>query len=146
MEGQFCWQHAPPSTILHATSNSKAEFAWKPCRVIIWVGHRDDTPHILDFGTKWRWIVGFTLWPLYPQIKTFWYPLDRRLDRPPSGLHVVMMRGIPDLTGNQTRSVHSIFKSLFWLNCLDRFSINFQFSALFGHTPDEWAVTEVLYI
>jgi hypothetical protein len=23
-------------------------------------------PHILDLGTRWRWVVSFTPWPLYP--------------------------------------------------------------------------------
>jgi hypothetical protein len=26
-------------------------------------------PHILDFGIRWRWVVNFTLLPLYPQTK-----------------------------------------------------------------------------
>jgi hypothetical protein len=29
---------------------------------------------ILNLGTRWRWVVSFTLWPLYPR-----YPLDWRL-------------------------------------------------------------------
>jgi hypothetical protein len=36
-------------------------------------------PRILDLGTRWRWVVGFTLRPLHPQGKIPWYPLDRRL-------------------------------------------------------------------
>jgi hypothetical protein len=35
--------------------------------------------HILDLGTRWRRVVSFTPWPLYPQGKSPWYPLDRRL-------------------------------------------------------------------
>jgi hypothetical protein len=34
-------------------------------------------PHILDFGTRWRWMVSFTHRPLYPHGKRPWYPLDR---------------------------------------------------------------------
>jgi hypothetical protein len=34
---------------------------------------------ILDLGTRWRWVVIFTPRPLYPQGKSSWYPLDRRL-------------------------------------------------------------------
>jgi hypothetical protein len=34
---------------------------------------------IPDLGTRWRWVVSFTLRPLYPQGKSPWYPLDRRL-------------------------------------------------------------------
>jgi hypothetical protein len=34
---------------------------------------------ILDLGTRWRWVVSFTPRPLYPQGKSPWYPLDRRV-------------------------------------------------------------------
>jgi hypothetical protein len=37
-------------------------------------GSEGIAPHILDLGTRWRWVVSFMPWPLYPQ-----YPLDRRL-------------------------------------------------------------------
>jgi len=30
-------------------------------------------PRILDFGTRWRWVVSFTIRPLYPQGKNPWY-------------------------------------------------------------------------
>jgi hypothetical protein len=30
-------------------------------------------------GTRWRWVVSFTSRPLYPQSKSSWYPLYRRL-------------------------------------------------------------------
>jgi hypothetical protein len=36
-------------------------------------------PRIVDLGTRWRWVVSFTLRPLYPHGKSPWYPLDRRL-------------------------------------------------------------------
>jgi hypothetical protein len=36
-------------------------------------------PRIIDFGTRWRWVVSFTPRLLYPQEKIPWYPLDRRL-------------------------------------------------------------------
>jgi hypothetical protein len=41
-------------------------------------------PLILDLGSRWRWVVSFTTWPLYPQGKRPWYPLDRRLGGPQS--------------------------------------------------------------
>jgi hypothetical protein len=41
-------------------------------------------PCSLDFGTRWRWVVSFTPRPLYPQGKSPWYPLDRRLGGPQS--------------------------------------------------------------
>jgi hypothetical protein len=37
-----------------------------------------------DLGTKWGWVVSFTPRPLYPQGKSPWYPLDRRLGGPQS--------------------------------------------------------------
>jgi hypothetical protein len=37
-----------------------------------------------DLGTRWRWVVSFTPLPLYPQGKSPWYPLDRRLGGPQS--------------------------------------------------------------
>jgi hypothetical protein len=39
---------------------------------------------ILDFGIRWRWTISFTPWPLYPQGKSHWYPLGRRLGVPQS--------------------------------------------------------------
>jgi hypothetical protein len=32
-------------------------------------------------GTRWRWVVSFTPWRLYPQGKSPWYPLDRRREK-----------------------------------------------------------------
>jgi hypothetical protein len=41
-------------------------------------------PRLLDLGTRWRWAVSFTPLPLYPQGKSPWYSLDRRLGGPQS--------------------------------------------------------------
>jgi hypothetical protein len=41
-------------------------------------------PRIFDFSTRWRRVVSFTPRPLYPQGKSPWYPLDRRLRGPQS--------------------------------------------------------------
>jgi hypothetical protein len=41
-------------------------------------------PHILDLGTRWGWVVSFKPQLLYPQGKSPWYPLDRRLGGPQS--------------------------------------------------------------
>jgi hypothetical protein len=35
---------------------------------------------VLDLSTRWRRVVSFTPRALYPQGKSPWYPLDRRLD------------------------------------------------------------------
>jgi hypothetical protein len=37
-----------------------------------------------DLGTRWRWVVSFMPRPLYPQGKSPWYPLERRLGGPQS--------------------------------------------------------------
>jgi hypothetical protein len=39
----------------------------------------DIATRILDLGTGWRWVVSFTLRPLYLKRKRPWYPLDGRL-------------------------------------------------------------------
>jgi hypothetical protein len=36
-------------------------------------------PIILDLGARWTLVVSFTHRPLYPQGKSIWYPLGRRL-------------------------------------------------------------------
>jgi hypothetical protein len=43
------------------------------------LGSGDIAPPILDLGNRWRWVVSFTPRPLYPQGKSPWYLLDRRL-------------------------------------------------------------------
>jgi hypothetical protein len=48
-----------------------------------WVKHRDNFTFTFTF-TKWRWMVSFTPQPLYPQGRSPWYPLNRRLDVPQS--------------------------------------------------------------
>jgi hypothetical protein len=53
-------------------------FNWAPRHEDI-LGSGDIAPRILDLGTRWRWVVSFTSRPLYPQGKSPWYPLDRRL-------------------------------------------------------------------
>jgi hypothetical protein len=47
-------------------------------------GNGGITPRILNLGTRWRWVVSFTLRPLYPRSKSLRYPLDGRLDGPQS--------------------------------------------------------------
>jgi hypothetical protein len=50
-----------------------------------------------DLGTGWRWVVSFTPRPFYPQGKSPWYPLDRRLGGPQSrfgrGVHKQEWKG-----------------------------------------------------
>jgi hypothetical protein len=49
----------------------------------------------IDLGTRWKWVVSFTLRPLYPQRKSPWYPLDRRLGGFRDGLDATVKRKIP---------------------------------------------------
>jgi hypothetical protein len=44
---------------------------------------------IFDLVTRWRWVISFRPWPLYPREKGSRYPLDRRLGGPQiqSGLY-----------------------------------------------------------
>jgi hypothetical protein len=41
-------------------------------------------PRIVDLGTGWSCVVSFAPRPFYPQRKSPWYPLDRRLGGPQS--------------------------------------------------------------
>jgi hypothetical protein len=41
-------------------------------------------PRIFNIGPRWRWVVSFTPWPLYPRRKSPQYPVDRRLGGPQS--------------------------------------------------------------
>jgi hypothetical protein len=41
-------------------------------------------PHFLNIGTSWRWVVSFTPPSLYPQGKSSWFPLVRKLGGPQS--------------------------------------------------------------
>jgi len=45
-------------------------------------GNGGITSRILDLGTRSRWVASFMPWPLNPNGKSLWCPLDRRLDGP----------------------------------------------------------------
>jgi hypothetical protein len=49
-------------------------------------GSGNIAPRIPNLDTRMRGVVSFTPQPLYPQGKSPWYPLDRRLGGPPVGL------------------------------------------------------------
>jgi hypothetical protein len=53
-------------------------FNWAPRHGGV-LGSGSIAPCILYLGTRWRWVVSFTPWPLYPQGKSRWYSLDMRL-------------------------------------------------------------------
>jgi hypothetical protein len=44
---------------------------------------------LLDFGTMWKCVVSLTSQLLYPQGKSPWYTLDRRLDGPERMKHFI---------------------------------------------------------
>jgi hypothetical protein len=44
---------------------------------------------IFVLGIRWRLVVSFTPWPLYPRRKSLRYPMDRRLVVPRVGLGTV---------------------------------------------------------
>jgi hypothetical protein len=64
-------------------------------------------PRILDLGTRWRWVVGFTPRPLYSRGKNTRYPLDRRLCGPQSRSGRRGEEKILDPTGTRTPTPRS---------------------------------------
>jgi hypothetical protein len=59
-------------------------FNWAPCHEGMLGEWRYSASHSLTLALP-RWRVGtFMPWPLYPQVKSPWYPLDRRLGGPQS--------------------------------------------------------------
>jgi hypothetical protein len=51
-------------------------------------GHVITRWSILNWGTRWRWMVSFTQRPPYPRGRSFLYPLGRRWEGPRVGLDV----------------------------------------------------------
>jgi hypothetical protein len=60
---------------------------------VLWSG--GIAPCILDFDTRWRSVVSFTIRPLYPQGKSPWYPLIGGWVDPRAGLDAVVRIKIP---------------------------------------------------
>jgi hypothetical protein len=58
-------------------------FNWAPRHEEVW-GSADTSPCIHNLVSRWRWVFRFTPRPLYPQRKSLWYPLVRRLGGPQS--------------------------------------------------------------
>jgi hypothetical protein len=67
-----------PLIMVKATVNLSLCFYWSPRHEGV-LGSGGIAPRILDLGTRWRWVISFTPPPLYPQGKSPWYPLDRRM-------------------------------------------------------------------
>jgi hypothetical protein len=64
-------------------------------------GCRD--PLIIDLDTSWRWVVSLMPRPLYPQGKSPWYTLDRRLGGPQNSLDDMEKRKFLALLGLELR-------------------------------------------
>jgi hypothetical protein len=80
---ELCNKNAADGNPLNASCyNVKVKVELSLCFVLIehhvtktyWVSG-GIAPHILDLGTRLRWVVSFTPRPLYPQKKSPWYPL-----------------------------------------------------------------------
>jgi hypothetical protein len=56
-------------------------FNWVPYHEGV-LSSEGKAPCTLDLGTRWRWVISFTSLPIYPQGKSSWCPLDRRLGGP----------------------------------------------------------------
>jgi hypothetical protein len=81
------------SCLLHALPISFSLLWWIKVKVVsvllskhltmkAYRGSGGIAPGILDLVTRWRWVISFTSRLLYPQGKSPWYPLDRRLGAP----------------------------------------------------------------
>jgi len=53
-------------------------------------------PRVHGLDTRWRWVVSFTPRPLYPQVKSPWYPSYGRLGGPSAGQDAVARRTFPN--------------------------------------------------
>jgi hypothetical protein len=82
---------------------------------------------ILSFGARWRWVVSFTLWQLYPRGKGPRYTLDMRL----GGLHIRSgccgeeKNSITISAGNQNPVFQPVSWTLYWLAYPDSMKINY---------------------
>jgi hypothetical protein len=94
-----------------------------PLPTVTYWGNGGIAPYILNFGTRWKWVVSFTHRPLYSRDKNPPYPWDRRLGEPqrrfgPGGneknSHRCLCRELK--TGRPNRSLVTILTELPWLH------------------------------
>jgi hypothetical protein len=78
-------------------------------------------PRIPDLGTTWRSVVSFTPRPLYPQGKSPWYPLDRRLG------------GAQSRSGHGGEDMMMMMMMMIGFPCLFRLRINSEARNLFKY-------------
>jgi hypothetical protein len=92
-------------------------FNWAPCHTGV-LGNGVIAPRIIDLGIRWRRMVSFTRRPRYPQEKSPWNLLDRRLGGPRSqsghGGEEENTQHMPGLEAPIIKPVMDSFKQ-FWL-------------------------------
>jgi hypothetical protein len=111
-----CYTPKHPELVdIHSKIVSVLNYA--TCREDVW-GNGGTAPRIVNFGTRWRGMISFTLLPLYLRVKSPWYPLDRRLGgtQSRSGRGGEDRKKVPAPARNQTQVVQSISQSLYWLS------------------------------
>jgi hypothetical protein len=78
-----------------------AFFNWAPCHEGI-LGDGGIALCIIDLGTRWRWVVSFMPWLLYPQWQGPWYLWIGGCMGPRASLNVVVKRKILSLCWDRT--------------------------------------------
>ena len=64
------------------------------------MGSGHTSPHILNLGTRWRWMMTFMPWLLQPCGNSSQYPLDRRMGGPTTTLCIVKKKMFSCTCGN----------------------------------------------
>ena len=74
---------------------------------------------VINPDTRWRWMVNFTPWSLYPHRKSLWYALNRRLGGVQQELVWTFWRrgNLLPLLEIETQIMKDISWSLYWLLC-----------------------------
>jgi hypothetical protein len=76
---------------------------WVPCAMKTYLGSRGIAPRILDLRTRWKWVVSFTLQPLYTLCKSPRNPLDRSLGVPQNKLLVKRLKVLQEFHHSQSQ-------------------------------------------
>jgi hypothetical protein len=79
-------------------------------------------PHILNLSIRWKWVVSFVPWPLYPSGKSPWYILDSRLGGSQS------WSGCDTTASTWTPVIQPVVLSLYQLSCPKSIYENPQFN------------------
>jgi hypothetical protein len=79
--------------VIVLTELTKVAIWYGPCPLTAW--HEDVLRRILNLGTRWKWVVNFTIPPPL-------HPLDKRLGGSQSRYGCCDKEEIPDIFGNRT--------------------------------------------